>query len=69
MGLKVFCGLLLMFNILHSLAALLLAGFTIIANVVFNNFWAQQGEDRKHAYCQFLIHWAIIGGLIALIGA
>lgn len=69
MGLKVVCGLGLIFNILPSVAAFFLAGFTIIANVVFNNFWALQGDERKGAYIKFLIHWAIIGGLIVLIGA
>jgi uncharacterized membrane protein YphA (DoxX/SURF4 family) len=67
-GLKVVCGLALIFNILVPLAAFLLAALTIIINIVFNNFWALQGEERKTAYGNFIVNWAVIGGLIALIG-
>lgn len=68
-GLKLICGLGLVFNILAPVAAFFLAGYTLVTNVLFNNFWAQQGPDRKAAYLQFLIHMAIVGGLIVLIGA
>ena len=68
-GLKLLCGLGLVFNILAPVAAFFLAGFTLVANIIFNNFWAQTGADRKNAYFQFIIHMAIVGGLIALVGA
>lgn len=66
--LKAICGLALMFNILASVAAFFLAGFTIIANVIFNNFWTVRSDERKSVFLLFLIHWAVIGGLIVLIG-
>jgi len=66
--LKMICGLALIFSVLVPLAAFLLAGFTLIANVIFNNFWRLMGAGRKQAYIQFLVHFGIIGGLIILIG-
>lgn len=68
-GLKTVCGLAFIFNTFVPMAAFFLAGFTIIANVVFNNFWAVPSDERKPTFLKFLIHWAIIGGLIVLIGA
>ena|SRR3990167_3261590 len=67
-ALKTVCGLALLFNFMVSVAAFFLAGFTLIANIIFNNFWAQSGQDRKNAWIQFLIHMAIVGGLIVLVG-
>lgn len=68
-GLKLLCGLGLIFNVLAPVAAFFLAGLTLATNVVFNNFWAQSGSDRKAAYLQFISHMAIVGGLVALVGA
>jgi len=67
MALKAICGLALMFNILTSVAAFFLAGFMIVTNVVFNNFWAVMREERKSVFMAFLTNWAVIGGLVVLI--
>jgi uncharacterized membrane protein YphA (DoxX/SURF4 family) len=67
-GLKLVCGLALILNILAPLAAFFLAGFTIIANYLFNNFWQCEGKAREAAFFKFLTHSAIIGGLLVILG-
>jgi uncharacterized membrane protein YphA (DoxX/SURF4 family) len=39
-ALKIICGLALVFNMLPAVAAFFLAGFTLIANVIFHPFWS-----------------------------
>jgi putative oxidoreductase len=68
-GLKVVCGLALIVNIWAPFAAFLLAGFTIIANVLFHPFWAVPPGDRQKEYFAFLIHVAVIGGLLVIVGS
>lgn len=67
-ALKILCGLALMTNIAVHLAAFLLAGFTLIANVIFHPFWSCPQGDRKREYFAFVVHMAVIGGLLVIVG-
>lgn len=67
-GLKITCGMALVFNILAPAAAFFLAGFTLIANIIFHPFWMVPASDRKKEYFAFVIHLAVIGGLMVVVG-
>jgi putative oxidoreductase len=67
-GLKIVCGLALIFNILTPVAAFFLAGFTLIANVIFHPFWISPANERKKEYFAFVFNMAIIGGLMVIVG-
>ncbi len=67
-ALKIICGLGLIFNVAPALAAFFLAGFTLIANVIFHPFWWCAPSDRKKEYFAFVIHMAVIGGLMVIVG-
>lgn len=67
-GLKIVCGLALVFNILVPIAAFFLAGFTLIANIIFHPFWMVPATERKKEYFAFIVHMAVIGGLMVMVG-
>lgn len=67
-GLKVVCSLLLIFNILPAVGAFFLAGFTLIANVIFHPFWFAAPNDRKREYFAFMVNMAVVGGLLVIVG-
>ena len=67
-ALKFICGLALIFNIAPHVAAFFLAGFTLIANVIFHPFWWCAAADRKKEYFAFMVHMALIGGLLVIAG-
>ena len=69
MGVKVICGLALIFNILAPIGAFLLAVLTLAMTVLLHNFWAFQDEERKVQYAQFLTQIAVVGGLIVVMGS
>lgn len=45
-------------------AALELIGFTVVASLLFLNFWDLQGPERAGALNQFLTNIAVIGVLL-----
>lgn len=47
-------------------AALLLALFIFMANVVFNNFWAIPKEQRGFPLVMFMTHLAVCFGLLVI---
>lgn len=67
-GLKIVCGLMLVFNFWPAVAAFFLAGFTLIANVIFHPFWIVPAPDRKKEYYAFMVYMAVIGGLMVIVG-
>tara|TARA_R110000868_G_scaffold337591_1_gene598476 strand:- start:395 stop:751 length:357 start_codon:yes stop_codon:yes gene_type:complete len=67
-SLKFLGGLALVFSMFVPLAAFLLAGFTLIANVIFHPFWSAAPADRKKEYFAFMVHMAVIGGLCVIAG-
>jgi putative oxidoreductase len=47
-------------------AALVLAIFTLIASVLFHNFWAMPAEQQFMQQLMFMKNIAVVGGLFAL---
>jgi putative oxidoreductase len=45
-------------------AALLLAAFTVLASVVFHNFWTMTGDAAMNNMLFFYKNVAVIGGLL-----
>ena len=68
MGLKVVCSLGLIFNTLPAFSAFLLAGFTLVANIIFHPFWSAPAADRKREYFAFAGHLVAVGGLMVIVG-
>jgi putative oxidoreductase len=67
-GLKIVCGLGLIVNVWPHASAFFLAGFTLIANIIFHPFWSCPPNDRKKEYFAFVVHMAVIGGLMVIVG-
>ena len=57
-------GLLLIFGIWTMAASLGLVLFTIVASIMFLNFWDVEGPARETAMTGFLSNVAIVGGLL-----
>ncbi|HTM64601.1 MAG TPA: DoxX family protein [Gammaproteobacteria bacterium] len=66
--LKIVCGLGLIFDVAPHVSAFILAGFTLIANIIFHPFWSFGPGERKREYFIFITHLAIVGGLLAIAG-
>lgn len=52
--------------LLVALGALMLAGFTLVATVLFHRFWLTRGEVRQHQLTAFLEHLVMVSGLLTL---
>lgn len=61
---QIVAGLLLMSGLHATWAALGLASFTILASIMFLNFWNLQGPAREQARTGFQTNVALIGGLL-----
>lgn len=46
------------------LGALALAGFTVLAALLANRFWAEQQAERQRAANAFFEHWGLAGGML-----
>jgi putative oxidoreductase len=57
-------GLLLIFGIWTAAASFGLVLFTIVASMIFLNFWDMEGPAQEAALNGFLSNIAIIGGLL-----
>lgn len=66
-ALKFFAGLGVLVNFMPSIFAIALAIFTLIANIIFNDFWDEEGIKRQFTLARFLANTAVIGGLILII--
>lgn len=66
-ALKIIFGIALIFNFHAAIAAVVLALFTLIANVIFHNFWAAEGKKKIFETNSFLVNLAVIGGLLLII--
>ena len=61
-------GLSLALGIFARLGALALGGFTVVATVLFHNFWAVADPiERQQQLTTFLEHVAMLGGFTAVI--
>ena len=49
-------------------AALALAAFTLLASVLFHNFWAMPKEQQMIQQLMFMKNIAVVGGLLAIFG-
>lgn len=47
-------------------AALALAAFTVVATVLFHNFWAMPAEQQMMQQLMFMKNLSIVGGLLVL---
>ena len=59
-------GLALMFGFMTRWAALALAGFTVIASLIFHNFWAVPEAQQMVQNLMFMKNLSVIGGLLVL---
>ena len=60
-------GISVALGIFARLGAVALAGFTVVATVLFHNFWAVADPiERQHQLTTFLEHVAILGGFTAV---
>ena len=60
--------LLLLVGLQTRWAALMLAGFTVLATVLFHNFWAMPAEQQFVQQLMFFKNLGVVGGLLALAG-
>jgi putative oxidoreductase len=60
--------LLLLVGLQTRRAALVLAGFTVLATVLFHNFWAMPAEQQFVQQLMFFKNLGVVGGLLALAG-
>ncbi|AEG92599.1 DoxX family protein [Ramlibacter tataouinensis] len=59
-------GLMLLAGFKTRFSALVLAVFTVVASVVFHNFWALQGAQAMAQQQAFFKNIAVVGGLLVL---
>jgi putative oxidoreductase len=58
------CGVALIVGFYPGLAALGLVLFTIVASLMFLNFWSMQGTARTNAIGTWKANCALVGGLL-----
>lgn len=57
-------GLLLLVGLRSRLAALVIAVFTVVAGVIFHNFWAAPADQMLMQQISFMKNLSIAGGLL-----
>jgi len=60
-------GLALIVGFQTRIAALLLAGFTLAASVLFHNFWAMPAEQAYVQQLMFMKNLSVAGGLLMIV--
>ena len=60
------CGLALILGYCTRWAALILAGFTLVASVIFHNFWDLPAAQQMTQQLMFMKNMAVTGGLLTL---
>jgi len=65
---KAVTSILLILNLFTSLAAFALAAYIMLANIVFNNFWAADKQHRDFSLYLFLVYSAVCCGLLVITG-
>ncbi len=65
-ALEVLGGLAIMFGWRARYAALALAAFTLLASVLFHNFWAMPAEQQYMQQLMFMKNLSVAGGLLLL---
>jgi len=59
-------GLAIMFGLQARIAALALAVFTLLASVLFHNFWALPADQQMVQQLMFMKNLSVAGGLLLL---
>ena len=59
-------GLALMFGFMTRSAALALAAFTVIASLIFHNFWAVPEAQKMVQNLMFMKNLSVVGGLLCV---
>lgn len=67
-GFEVLAGLALVLGWQARWAALALAGFTVVASVLFHAFWAVPAEQAMMQQLMFMKNLAVVGGLLLVYG-
>jgi putative oxidoreductase len=60
-------GLAVALGLWTRLGALALAGFTVVATVLFHDFWNATGAAWQHQATTFMEHVAIVGGFLMVV--
>ncbi|MDX2202762.1 MAG: DoxX family protein [Hyphomicrobiaceae bacterium] len=60
-------GLLIVLGLQTRLVAFLLAGFTLLAGLLFHNFWAVDAAQYQAQFIHFMKNLAMAGGFLLLI--
>jgi putative oxidoreductase len=63
------CGIALLLGYRTRICALILAAFTVLASVLFHDFWSYGGGERQMQMIQFMKNMGLAGGLLALLAA
>ena len=59
-------GLAIMFGYFTRWSALALAGFTLLASVIFHAFWSLPADQQMMQQLMFMKNIAVVGGLLAV---
>jgi putative oxidoreductase len=65
--LKYTAGTMMILHFHSSLAAMGLLIFTVLATIIFDNFWSATGRDRQMLYFAFLSNLSVMGGLLLVL--
>ncbi|MDO8274072.1 MAG: DoxX family protein [Serpentinimonas sp.] len=65
-AIEVLCGIALILGLGTRYAALVLAGFTLVASFFFHAYWAMPAEQQMMQQILFMKNIGLIGGLLAL---
>lgn len=60
-------GLMLVFAYRARIAAFILAGFTVVAAVIFHDFWAVPAAEMQNQMIHFMKNFALAGGLLMVV--
>ncbi len=60
-------GLMLVFAYRARIAAFLLAGFTVVAAVIFHDFWSVPAAEMQNQMIHFMKNLALAGGLLMVV--
>jgi putative oxidoreductase len=66
--LEVVAGVMLIVGWQARWAALALAAFTLLATVLFHNYWAMPAEQQMMQQLMFMKNLSVVGGLLAIFG-
>jgi len=65
-ALELIGGLAIMFGLQARIAALALAVFTLLASVLFHNYWALPADQQMMQQLMFMKNLSVAGGLLVL---